>query len=225
LVRTTDGVDLHGWYLPPDPVPGPSSDGAPGLIWFYGNMETIGSMAPIIREFRPPGTALVVLDYRGYGASGGVPTEQGVSRDAEAAWDFLAGQPGVDRHRIAVYGRSVGSVPALHLAATRPVRAVVLDSPFTSAREMARIHYAWLPAFIIRLSLDNLARAGAITAPLLVIHGTEDRIAPVAMGRAIAEAAKGELLEIPGAGHNETYLVGGERYRARMWEFLKSREE
>ena len=218
-VLTEDSVQLRGWYLPPSPAPRRRAR-APGLIWFYGNMETLRAIGPIIRDFRPPGTALLALDYRGYGASGGAPTETGVYLDAEAAWDFLTRQPEVDPNRIAVYGRSVGGVPALYLAAGRPVRAVILDSPFTSARDMRQQHYRWLPPFIIRLSLDNLSRARSLTAPLLVVHGTDDRVAPFAMGRAIAEAGRGELIRIEGAGHNDTYDMGGDLYRRKVHEFL-----
>jgi fermentation-respiration switch protein FrsA (DUF1100 family) len=218
-VTTEDSVELRGWYLPPNPAPRRGGR-APGLIWFYGNMETIRAVGPIIRDFRPAGTALLVLDYRGYGASGGTPTETGVYLDAEAAWDLLARQPEVDSGRIAVYGRSVGSVPALYLAAGRPVRAVILDSPFTSARDMQQRHYAWLPSFITRLSLDNLSRARSLSVPLLVVHGTDDRIAPFVMGHAVAEAGRGELVRIEGAGHNDTYDMGGTLYRQAVHAFL-----
>jgi len=219
-VNSADGVRLRGWYLPASPGPG-SQVPAPGLLWFYGNMETVTGLAPIIRWLRPPGVAVLILDYRGYGESGGSPSEPGLYADADAAWAYLSARPGVDASRIAVYGRSVGSVPALHLATTRPVRAVVLESPFSNAVEMAREHYAILPRFIVRLSMDNLERAARLTAPLLVFHGTEDDIALPRMGRAVAEAGHArELVLIQGAGHNETYDVGGEEYRRKFLDFL-----
>lgn len=220
-VTAGDGVRLRGWYLPASPDPGTSS-AAPGLLWFYGNMETVSGLAPIIRWLRPPGTALLILDYRGYGESGGSPSERGLYEDADAAWAYLTARPEVDASRIAVYGRSVGSVPALHVATTRPVRAVVLESPLSNAADMAREHYAFLPRFIVRLSMNNLERAARLAAPLLVFHGTEDDIAPVRMGRAVAEAGHArELVLIEGAGHNETYDVGGEEYRAKLHAFLR----
>jgi hypothetical protein len=219
-VRAADGIALHGWYLLPVPSPAPPN-AAPGLLWFYGNMETVSGLSPIIRELRPPGVALLILDYRGYGESEGAPTEPGLYHDAEAAWEFLASQPEVDANRIAVYGRSLGAAVALHLATTRPVAAVVLESPFSSGRDMAREHYRLLPAFVLRLSLDNVGRAARIQAPLLVLHGTADNIAPLRMGRAVAEAGRArELVLIEGAGHNDTYDVGGRRYREKMHEFL-----
>lgn len=220
-VTTADGVRLRGWYLPASPTPNPRYL-SPGLLWFYGNMETVSGLAPIVRWLRPPGTALLILDYRGYGESGGSPSERGLYADADAAWAYLTARPEVDSSRIAVYGRSVGSVPALHLATTRPVRAVILESPLSNAADMAREHYAFLPRFIVRLSMDNLERAARVAAPLLVFHGAEDDIAPVRMGRAVAEAGHArELVLIKGAGHNETYDVGGEEYRAKLRAFLR----
>jgi uncharacterized protein len=237
-VRTADGVNLHGWYFAPAPVrdqrPGtggrqniPSSlvAGSPplasGLVWFYGNMETVAALAPILAEFHPPETGMLVLDYRGYGESDSILTEPGLYRDAEAAWDFLAARAEVDPARIAVYGRSLGSVPALYLATTKPVRAVVLDSPLSSARDMAARHYRWIPRFLVNLSLDNAERASRLQVPLLVFHGTADWIAPIVMGEKVTSAGRGELVRIEGAGHNDTYDIGSSLYRDRMWEFLR----
>ena len=220
-LTASDGVRLHGWYLPP--APRPTTGRAPALLWFYGNMETISGLGSIIRDLRPPGTVVLILDYRGYGESEGTPTEAGLYRDADAAWEFLSAHADVDSARIAVYGRSLGAAVALHLADTRPVRALVLESPFSSAAEMAREHYRLLPSFIIRLSLDNVARASRLRVPLLVLHGTEDRIAPLRMGRAVAEAGRArELVLIEGAGHNDTYDMGGARYREKLHEYLRS---
>ncbi len=219
-VTTTDSVTLRGWYLPPNPPP---TDGtrAPGLLWFYGNMETVGGIAPIIREFRPPSIGLLVLDYRGYGQSDGRPTEKGVYRDAEAAWAYLTRQPEIDSTRIGLYGRSIGSVLALYLATERPAKAVVLESPFTSGRDMAEEHYSMVPRSLVRLRLDNLKRASRLAVPLLVFHGSEDWIAPPEMGRAIADHGRAEaFVLIEGAGHNDTYDVGGTMYRETMRAFL-----
>jgi fermentation-respiration switch protein FrsA (DUF1100 family) len=219
-VLTSDGLQLSGWFLPPAPPPEPRTP-APGLLWFYGNFETVSSLAPLIWDLRLPGVALLILDYRGYGESEGKPTEPGLYKDGEAAWDFLASQAGVDSGRIAVYGRSLGAAVALHVATVRPVRAIVLDSPFSTGRDMARLHYPLLPSFIVRLSLDNVGRASRVQAPLLVFHGTADNIVPLRMGRAVAEAGRArELVLLEGAGHNDTYDVGGRRYREKLHAFL-----
>ncbi len=222
VVTAPDGVELRGWYLAPSPAPS-EGERAPALIWFPGNMETIEGIAPVLSRLRPPGIGVVVLDYRGYGKSGGEPTEQDVYSDAMAVWSYLTGRPEIDSTRIAVYGRSIGSAVALYLATERPVRAVVLDSPFTSGRDMAKEHYSFLPSALIRLGLDNIARAKRLKVPLLVFHGSEDRIAPVEMGRSVARAGHAEeFVEIPGAGHNETYDLGGESYVSRFHSFLET---
>jgi hypothetical protein len=220
--RTVDGVELHGWYLPPNPKPAGGAK-APGLIWFYGNGESVGAIAPILKALRPPGVGVLALDYRGYGTNAGTPSEAGLYRDAAAAWRWLVARSEIDTTRIGVYGRSVGSVPALYLATEYPARVLVLESPLTSARDMARVHYPFLPRFIITLSLDNLSRAARLTAPLLVLHGTEDEVAPIWMGRAVAEAGHArEFVMIKGAHHNETYDVGGAEYRTKLHAFLKT---
>jgi fermentation-respiration switch protein FrsA (DUF1100 family) len=223
-VETRDGVTLHGWYLSPEGDPGSAGEThAPALIWFYGNAENVAFLAPLIGTLRPQGYAMLVLDYRGYGQNGGRPNEDGLYRDADAAWDYLISRPDIDPQRITVFGRSLGSVPALHLADTRPVAAVILDSPFTTARAMAQVHYRFFPSFLVRYDMDNLARASRLTAPLLIIHGAEDRIAPTRMGRALAEAGRAQVFyEVRGAGHNDVYEAAGAGYRDTIQRFLEA---
>lgn len=213
-----DGTRVAGWFLPPN-----SYAHGPALLWFYGNNENIGTVWPVLREFRPPEVALLIVDYPGYGASDGRASERGLYAAAEAAYAALAARPEVDPARIVVYGRSLGTTVASWLAARRPVAGLVLESPFTSAREMSRQHYGLFPRFVLRLGLDNLANVAALKAPLLVFHGTADLLVPPSMGRRVAQAAPGpaEFVEIPHASHNETYVVGGTAYRNRLWEFVR----
>lgn len=219
-----DGTRLGGWYLPPqDSTVDRDRRPSPALLWFYGNGETIGAIWPILRDFRPPGTALLVVDYPGYGANDGRATEAGLYEAADAAYAALASRPEVDASRIFVYGRSLGSAVATHTAARHPVAGLVLESPFTSAREMARRHYALFPRFILRLGLDNLGRIRGIRCPVLVFHGTADRLVPTAMGRQLAASAPGpaELVLIADSGHNDTYDIGGKAYRDKLWGFVR----
>ena len=223
-----DGTRLVGWYLAPRaaeparnnlPKPPPTS---PGLLWFYGNGENVAAIWPIVRAFQPPGTAVLVVDYPGYGGSGGKATEAGLYAAADAAYAMLAARPDVDPHRIYVYGRSLGSAVATYTAAQHSVAGLVLESPFTNARGMARHLYALLPRFTVTLHLDNLANIKRIHCPILVFHGDADRLVPIAMGLEVAAAAPqpAEVVLIRGAGHNDTYTIGGREYRDRLWEFV-----
>src|SRR6266576_506413 len=235
-----DGRKLVGWFLKPEvgevrgglrrtgevdgarsnlPQPPPPS---PGLLWFYGNGETVAAIWPIVREFQPPGTAVLVLDYPGYGGSGGRATEGALYAAADAAYAALTARPDVDPQRIYVYGRSLGSAVATYTAAHHPVAGLILESPFTNAAAMAKYHYGLLPRFLLRLSLDNVANVRRVSCPILLFHGDADRLVPTAMGMAVAAAAAGpvEVVLIHGAGHNDTYDIGGRAYRDKMWQFL-----
>jgi len=217
-----DGTRLVGWYLPPATLyhPRPPS---PALLWFYGNGETIGAIWPIIRDFRPPKAALLVVDYPGYGASGGRATEAGMYEAADLAYNALITRPDVDRQRIYVYGRSLGSAAATHTAATHEVAGLILESPFTSAHGMAARHYRIFPSFLVRLGLDNIGRIQGIHCPILIFHGTADILVPIKMGHDVAAAAGGpvEFVMIEGAGHNDTYDMGGNAYKAKLAAFVK----
>lgn len=217
-----DGTTLAGWYFPAGHVAG-RGDSVAALLWFYGNGENISAIWPVLRDFRPPGAALLVVDYPGYGASGGRATEDALYEAADLAYQDLVARPEVDRARVFVYGRSLGSAVATHLASTHSVAGLVLESPFTSARDMSRHLYALFPAFIVRLRLDNLTALRQVRCPVLVFHGTADRLVPAEMGRRVAAAAPGpsELVLIEAAGHNDTYEFGGRAYRDKLWAFIK----
>jgi len=230
-----NGTRLAGLYLPPQhPVGLSDPKGLPGgrrrtagqrhagLLWFYGNGENIGAIWDIVVAWQPPGVGVLVMDYPGYGASGGGTTEPGLYEAADLAYQTLAGRSDIDPARIFVYGRSLGTAVATHTAATHPVAGMVLESPFTNAREMSGQHYGLFPRFILRLRLDNLGNIAQVRCPVLVFHGTADLLVPPRMGEAVARAAPGpvELVWIEGAGHNATYEVGGRRYRERFWAFV-----
>jgi len=163
-----------------------------------------------------------VVDYPGYGGSEGRTTEQALYDAADVAFAALAQRPGVDPARIFVYGRSLGTAVAVRTAATHPTAGLILESPFTSATDMARLHYGLVPRTLLHLKLDNAATIRRVVCPVLIFHGTDDRLVPIAMGRSVAAAAAGpvEFVAIAGAGHNNTYDVGGDEYRDRLARFV-----
>jgi uncharacterized protein len=220
VLVSADGTRLAGWYLAPKAIV--ARQPSPGLLWFYGNGENVATIWPVVRDFQPPGTAVLVVDYPGYGESDGRATEAGLYAAADAAYAALVARPGVDPARIFVYGRSLGSAVATYTAAHQPVAGLILESPFTNAAAMARHLYKLLPRFGVALRLDNLASVRRIHCPTLVFHGDADRLVPTAMGLAVAQAAAGgaEVVLIHGAGHNETYALGGRDYRDKLWDFV-----
>ena len=223
-VRMRDGARLVGWYLAAEGGEGRRrAEKSPGMLWFYGNGETIGAIWPIIKEFRPPNAALLVVDYPGYGASEGRTTEAGIYEAGDLAYAALVSRADVDRGRVYVYGRSLGSAVATHVAATHDVAGLILESPFTSARAMAARHYRIFPQFLVRLGLDNLGRMPQIHCPTLVFHGTADLLVPMKMGQEVAAAAGGpvEFVMIDRAGHNDTYDLGGNAYKEKLAGFVK----
>jgi fermentation-respiration switch protein FrsA (DUF1100 family) len=219
-----NGTRLLGWYLAAEGGEGAAKGRrTPAMLWFYGNGENIAAIWPIIREFRPRHAALLVLDYPGYGASEGKASEAGMYEAADLAYNALITRPEVDRGRVYAYGRSLGSAAATHTASTHEVAGVILESPFTSARGMAAQHYRIFPRFLVRLQLDNVGAIRRIHCPTLIFHGTADMLVPIKMGRDVAAAAGGpvEFVMIEGAGHNDTYDMGGQRYRDKIAAFVR----
>jgi len=217
-IVTADGERLAAWYLPP------RGDGARqgAVVWFHGNAEWVSGFAWLIAELRPARAALLVVEYRGYGSSTGRATVAGITRDAVTAWDWLAARPEIDPARTVVYGRSIGSGPALHVAAERPVAGVVVESAFTSLRALARRHYPFFPSALAGPGFDNLAAIARIRAPVLLVAGAGDGTIPPAMGRALAAAAGGpaDLWIIPDADHNTVWEVAGDAYAKRFHTFV-----
>src|SRR2546426_1378378 len=151
-----DGTKLAGWYLTPR---GPAGDRPgppwPALLWFYGNGENIASIGAIVRDFQPPGAALLVVDYPGYGGSGGLATEATMNEAADLAYAAVARRPDVDRARIYAYGRSLGSAVASHVAAGDAGGGVLLQSPLTNAPDIPPQHQAPFPPLIVRVRLPH----------------------------------------------------------------------
>ena len=216
--ESSDGVRLHGWF-----VPGRT---AATMLWLHGNAGNIGHRVDNIAELHARlGLGLFIFDYRGYGRSEGSPTEEGTYLDAEAALAYLGSREDVDPRNVALFGRSLGCAVAAELATRHDVSAVVLESPFTSIQAMARRAFPFLPGAgsIVRSRYDTLARVRNVHAPLMVMHGDRDETAPFDMGEDVFEAANPpkRFYRIEGAGHNDTYVVGGYGYYEALAAFLR----
>jgi len=213
-VRMRDGVTLAGVLLLP-PVPRP-----PLVIYFGGNAEDATLDAPVAEDQYGRRAALLV-NYRGYGASEGRPGERSLVSDALEVFDWAARRPDIDPARIAVHGRSLGSAMAVRVAAERPVRCVILTSPFASALDIGREAYPWLPiALLMRHPFDSAAHAPKVKAPALFLVGEADAIIAPRHSRSLAARWGGPVEEaaFPGFGHNDIAL--NPRYAAAIRAFL-----
>lgn len=207
-VSTADGVELRSWYLAPPP-------GRPVILYLHGNAGTIADRAFKARLFARRGFGVMLAEYRGYGGNPGDPTEAGLYADARANLAWLADR-GHDPANIVVYGESLGTGVAVQAAlelalAGTPVRALVLEAPFTAMADAAGVHYPWLPTGLLtRDRYDSSAKIGAVRCPVLIIHGSADRVVPQDQGmRLFALAAEPKTSAwLPGAGHGDVYDFG-----------------
>ena len=218
--ETEDGLRLEGWFVP---AAGPPS-GYTAVV-FNGNAGHRGYRAELARRFAARGVATLLFDYRGYGGNPGLPSEQGLARDARAALACLRQRADVDRARIVYFGESLGAAVAVTLAADDPPAALVLRSPFASLEEMARVHFRGLPArWLLRDHYLSIDRIGAVRSPVLVIAGDADRVVPIEQSVALHEAAHDpkRLVVIEGADHNDDALAFGAEVVQAVVELLRT---
>ncbi len=200
-VAATDGTRLRGWMLAATASP------APTLIYFGGNAEEVSWTLADARW--PRDWTRVGFNYRGYGASEGVPGEAALVADAQTIFDEVARRPDVDPQRIVVFGRSLGTGVAVSLASVRPVAGVVLVSPYDSLAAVGRSHYPFLPvSLLLRHRFESLALAKAIRAPMLAIVAADDAIIPPERSRALFDAWGGSKRwqSIERADHNDVSM-------------------
>jgi fermentation-respiration switch protein FrsA (DUF1100 family) len=213
-VSMRDGTTLAGVLVRSSPARGPL------VIYLGGNAEEVTEFASSAHEVHGD-RAVLLVNYRGYGASGGTPSEKALVSDAIELYDWAARRADIDPDRIAVHGRSLGSGVAVQLAAARPARCVVLTSPFASALEVAQGAYPWLPvALLMRHPFDSLAHAPRLAMPALVLMGTADTLIPEQQSRRLAAAWAGptEQVRLEGFGHNDIGVHPG--YNAAVRAFL-----
>jgi fermentation-respiration switch protein FrsA (DUF1100 family) len=215
-VETEDRLRLHGWWI----------EGVRGraVLFFHGNAGNIADRLDRARILNERfGLDVFLVDYRGYGRSQGEPSEEGLYRDARAIYRSALDQ-GFRPDQLVLFGESLGSAVAVQLALDRSCAGVVLETPFLSVPAMARVHYPFVPAFLIRSRFDNEQKIGAVKPPKLFLVAGRDEIVPPEQGRRLFDLAPEPktLFVIPDAGHNDTYLTGGEPYWKSWSQFLAS---
>ena len=211
-----DGVVLHGWYIPAKPC-------RAVFLFCHGNAGNISHRLDNVYRLHELGLSVMIFDYRGYGLSEGRITERGFYQDAEAAYEIARQRADAASTKLVVFGRSLGGIAAVHIGAARPCSGMILESTFTDLAAMASVHFP-VPFVGVTLGdrLSSLVKISRVTAPLLFFHGNHDEIVPFELGRRLYEAANQpkEFVTLDGAGHNDTYLVGGADYFRKVVSFI-----
>ena len=166
-----------------------------------------------------------IFDYRGYGKSSGRPSEKGLYRDGLAAYTYLVEKEKIPPERIILFGRSLGASVAIEIAWRKSARSIIIESAFTSIKDMAKAMGPFRTlAWAVPANYNNLEKIGRIHIPIFIIHGDQDEIVPFQMGQSLFKAAQEPkyFLELSGAGHNDTYVKGGEDYFRAFTTFVKN---
>lgn len=217
-LETEDRTPLHGWFMPGRP-------GTAGtrrvLLFFHGNAGNISHRLDYYRAWLELGLGVLAVDYRGYGRSGGRPSESGTYQDAQAAYDWLS-RRGFAAHQIIVLGKSLGGGIAGELAAREPVGGLILQSTYTSLPDLGAELFPFLPVrWLATIRYDTLGKLGRIRAPILVMHSRSDSLVRFHHAERNYAAANAPKLMWELAGdHNETLLTDRVRYLEGLNRFL-----
>lgn len=223
-VTTPDSVSLVTWVIPP-------ANGAAATDYWvlvcHGNAGNIS--IPLRQEWAramvAEGIGLVTFDYRGYGASDDAELdEQAVYRDARAVYDWMVSERGIPRDRILIYGHSLGSAVATHLAARVEAAGLIVEGAFPSVPDVAAAVYPWLPVRLIATQrFASAARMDSIAMPKLVLHAADDAVIPLRFGEALfaAAAAPKEFVSLTG-GHDRAFKADSATYYGAIARWLRA---
>jgi fermentation-respiration switch protein FrsA (DUF1100 family) len=213
-IQTSDGVMLHSWFI--------AGESSRVLLFFHGNAGNISHRLDSIRQFHDLGLSVLIIDYRGYGQSEGRTTENGINKDANAAWRYLIESRGTVAGDIIVFGRSLGASVASKLAAQHQPLALIVESSFTSVPDVAQDIYPWLPVrWLSRLSHATRDYIQDVRCPVLVVHSRDDEIIPFRHGEAIYASANEPRTLLPLRGtHNDAFLQDERTYIEGLRAFL-----
>ena len=206
---------VNAWFVP-------HPDARFTLLFCHGNAGNISHRLESLEIFHALGLNTLIFDYSGYGKSTGQPSEAATYENAAAVWNYLTQTRGIEAHRIVVFGRSLGSGVATWIGEQHAPGALVLESPITSVPDMGRDQYPFLPVrWLARIHYDNLARIRSIRVPLMILHSPDDRIVGYEHGQRLFEAAnEPKRFAVLEGGHNDAFLVTGQRYLAHWRGFL-----
>lgn len=211
-----DGVQISGWFIPAE-----SSRGT--VLFAHGNGGNISHRLDKIRILNDLNANTFIFDYRGYGMSKGRPSETGLYRDAQAAYEYLVNEKKIPSGEIIGYGESLGGAVIISLAENHELGGLIIESAFTSVRDMGKRIFPFIPEILYKSRFDSLSRMQNIRYPMLIMHSRDDEIVPYDMGKRLFEAAgtPKKFVELRG-GHNDGFLVSKKLYMRALDSFLGS---
>jgi len=213
-IKTSDNVGLKGWFVKQSSMPK-----SPLILYFGGNAEEVSYL---IKETpRITGWSLALINYRGYGLSEGTPNEGNLCKDAVEIYDYFSKRPEIDNSKIVAFGRSLGTGVAVYLAQQRPIKGVILATPYDSINSVAQEKVSFIPVWLIfRNRFNSLSRAPSVNIPMLALLASEDKVIPTWHAKRLIEkwAGKNTVITIEGAGHNT--ITYSELYWESINDFL-----
>jgi pimeloyl-ACP methyl ester carboxylesterase len=217
-----DGTKIVG--LLGSPIAKAGTHPPPSLLYFYGNGMCMADSLSEFNQFRRLGFNVIVVDYEGYGMSGGEPSEQGCYAAADAAYDYLLTRNDVDKERIVAVGWSLGAAVAIDLASRKHVAGLATFSAFTNISDMGRVLSPGHVEIDLGCQFDNLAKIGSVSCPIFMAHGTADQLVPPEMLDRLAKAAKSKvtIARVSGAGHNDIFQQGGDSLYQQVGAFVSA---
>jgi len=218
-ISSMDGTRLHAWWIP-------GKNARYTFLAFHGNAANIANRADVYRFLANTPANVLAVEYRGYGKSEGKPSESGIYRDADGAYRYLIEKKGIPPEQIISFGQSLGTAFATHLAAKEKVAGLVLEAPFPSASVVARKAFWFLPgiSLLVYGQFDTGSAIQNVTAPVMVVHCTQDPVIPFEMGEAVFQSARSPkvFVKIEGYCHEEASLISPAHYSRALADFLQS---
>jgi fermentation-respiration switch protein FrsA (DUF1100 family) len=203
--KTKDNVVLNGWFFPA-PLEEPNEF---SILYFHGGFGNISHRLPVIEFLHKLGLKIFIFDYRGYGKSDGKPSEEGLYLDGQAAYDLMINQ-NINPSKIIFYGESIGAAVAIDLAQREKCAGIITLGAFTNVKQMAQAFFRFIPSVLFRSNYDNISKIDKIRSPILIVHGTADKIVPYEQAGILFKKANDTkyFYKVEGAGNSDLFDLG-----------------
>lgn len=212
--KTLDALKINGWFIP-------HNNAKYTLLFLHGNAGNLADRLDKIKILNSLGLNMFIIDYRGYGKSQGRPSEKGLYLDAQAAYEYLLNVRKIPSEEIILYGESLGTTATVDLASRCKVKAIILESGFSSGRDMARVVYPFIPNFIFSDRFNSLKKIKGITVPKLFLHSRDDEMIPFRLANKLfSEACEPKYFKELRGSHNSAFIDYPQEYLSAIKNFI-----